>query len=69
MSETKYGKYIITELKPKAVAPWDPVVKPDEIIRMLFLDNSVIKDAFYVETNWTMPPFARESRHRFCRAR
>jgi hypothetical protein len=61
MSETKYGKYIITELKPKIEAPWSPVVKPEELIRMLFLDNSVVKGAFYVECNWTLPPFANKT--------
>ena len=61
MSETKYGKYIITELKPKIEAPWDPVVKPGEVIPLLFLDSSVAKGAFYVECNWTLPPFANET--------
>jgi hypothetical protein len=61
MSETKYGKYIITEIKPKVEAPWTPKFKPDELIPMLFLDDSVIKGAFYVESAWTLPPFAKES--------
>jgi hypothetical protein len=61
MSETKYGKYIITELKPKADAPWTPKFKPDELIPLLYLDNNVIKGAFYVESGWTMPPFAKET--------
>jgi len=62
VSETKYGKYIITEVKKKIEAPWAPVVKPDELIRMLFLDNSVAKGAFYVESAWQLPAFANESR-------
>ena len=61
MPETKYGKYIITELKPKVDAPWTPKFKPDELIPLLYLDNSVIKGAFYVESGWTMPPFAKET--------
>ena len=61
MSETKYGKYIITELKPKIEAPWAPVFTPEELIPMLFLDNSVVEGAFYVESAWTLPPFAKES--------
>ena len=61
MPETKYGKYIITELKPKSMAPWEPVLKPEEIIPLLFLDDSVVKGAFYVECNWTLPPFANKT--------
>jgi hypothetical protein len=61
MAETKYGKYIITELKPKKRGAWEPVVKPGELIPLLYLDSSVVKDAFYVESNWTLPPFAKES--------
>jgi hypothetical protein len=58
--ETKYGKCIITEIKPKIEAPWAPKFKPDELIPMLHLNSSVVKGAFYVETAWTLPPFARE---------
>jgi hypothetical protein len=62
VSQTKYGKYIITETKEKIEAPWSPVVKPDELIRMLFLDSSIVKGAFYVESAWQLPAFANESR-------
>lgn len=58
MLGTKFGKYIITELKPKMRASWEPVVKPEESMPILFLDNSVVKGAFYVESSWTLPPFA-----------
>jgi hypothetical protein len=61
MSETKYGKYIITELKPKVKAPWIPVFTPEELIPVLFMDNSVVEGAFYVESAWTMPPFAEKT--------
>ena len=61
MPESKYGKYIITEVKPKVVAPWDPKFNPDELISMLWLDDTIIKGAFYVETGWTMPPFVRQT--------
>ena len=61
MSETKYGKYIITETIAKEEAPWSPKFKPDELIPMLFLDSRVIDGAFYVESNWTLPAFANES--------
>jgi hypothetical protein len=61
MPESKYGKYIVTELKSKESAAWEPVVKAGELIPLLFLDKSVVKGAFYVESNWTMPPFAEKT--------
>ena len=60
-SESKYAKYIITEVMPKEEAPWAPKFKPDELIPFLWLDNRLIKGAFYVETAWTLPAFAKES--------
>ena len=62
MPETKYGRYIITEVKPKKEAPWTPKFGPDELIPMLHIDSNVIDGAFYVESAWTLPPFADESR-------
>ncbi len=61
MDETKYGKHIITEIKPKKEAPWAPKFKPDELVPMLYLDSSVIDGAFYVDTGWTLPAFANET--------
>jgi hypothetical protein len=61
MAETKYGNYIITERKEKAEAPWTPKFKPDELIPTLFLDSRIIEGAFYVESAWTLPAFAKES--------
>jgi hypothetical protein len=61
MPESKYGQYILTELKPNIKAPWSPKFTPEEITPLLFLDSTVIKGAFYVECNWTLPPFAKES--------
>ena len=61
MPEVKYGKYIITDVIPKEEAPWSPKFKPDELIPMLFLDSRVIEGAFYVDSNWTLPAFAKES--------
>lgn len=63
MSVTKYGKYVITELKPKNEAPWTPVFKPEELTPVLFLDSSVLEGAFYVETAWLWPPFAENQAH------
>jgi len=53
--ETKYGKYIITELKPKAHGPWEPTYRGDELKSMIYLDNDVVKGAFYVEAAWFFP--------------
>ena len=61
MPEIKYSKYIITDVIPKEEAPWAPVFKPDELIPMLFVDSRVIEGAFYVDSNWTLPPFANET--------
>ncbi len=62
MPESKYGKNIITELKPKKRAGWEPKISKEESVPILYLDSSVIKEAFYVETSWTLPPFANEVR-------
>jgi hypothetical protein len=64
MSETKYGKYIITELKepdPEKRAPWAPQFTPEELVHIVCLDSGILEGAFYVATDWTYPPFARES--------
>jgi hypothetical protein len=58
MAGTKYGKYIITEVVHKEEAAWTPVFKPEEYTQMPFVDNRVIKGAFYVETAWFWPPLA-----------
>ena len=60
MTESKYGKYIVTELKQKIVeAPWSPQVAPvakGTGGRLLFLDNEVVAGAFYLECVWIVPP-------------
>jgi hypothetical protein len=61
MAEIKYGKYIIIELKPKVRASWEPKINLEETIPILFLDNSVVKGAFYVESNWKLPAFANKT--------
>ena len=47
MAETKYSKYVITELKPKGHASWEPAYRGDEIKSMLYLDDDVVKGAFF----------------------
>ena len=61
MDESKTGKYIITELKPNfRQAPSDR--SPEDIakaekshLQLLFLDDTVIKGAFYMECVWIWP--------------
>jgi hypothetical protein len=51
MDKTKYGKYIVTELKvPEGYGASE---SPDESrARLLFLDDSVVKGAFYLSAAW-----------------
>ncbi|MBN2059930.1 MAG: hypothetical protein JW882_05880 [Deltaproteobacteria bacterium] len=56
MNTTKYGKYIVTELKPKVIdSSYEPTYRPGEFLNILNLNDSVIKDAFPVSTNWFFP--------------
>lgn len=61
MAESKYGKYIVTELKQNiAKSPWAPA-KPIQRAgkgtggRLLFLDSDVVPGSFYVEAAWSFP--------------
>jgi hypothetical protein len=62
MAETKYGKNIITEVIRKKEAPWTPKFGPEDQIPMMFIDNRVMEGAFYVESAWMLPGFAKETR-------
>lgn len=59
MTDSKYGKYIVTELKRNIVeAPWSPPVSEagkGRGGRVLFLDNEVVPGAFYLECVWILP--------------
>jgi hypothetical protein len=59
MAKSKYGKYIITELKqPKVEAEWSPPITAagkNKGGRVLYLDNNVAPGAFYMECVWVMP--------------
>jgi hypothetical protein len=57
---TKYGKYIVTELKQNILeADWTPKgikgASKGKGGRVLFLDSEVVPGAFYVETVWLYP--------------
>jgi hypothetical protein len=60
MTKTKYGKYIVTELKPDIPAtPWHPKVQPAANGaggRILYLDGEVVPGAYYVDSVWIYPP-------------
>jgi hypothetical protein len=59
MAKTKYGKYIISEMKqPAAEAPWNPPITnagKGKGGRVLFLDSEIMPGAFYMECVWIMP--------------
>ena len=56
MAGLKYEKYIVTEAKPALKLPEyrrkSVEAPPDMRTPLLFLDNEVIKGAFYVEVVW-----------------
>lgn len=55
MAESKYGKYIITEMKPDVILPEfrkKAVFAPDEATFALVLDDDVVKGSLYVECAW-----------------
>lgn len=56
MAETKYGKYIISEPKPKGkTAPWAAPHGPDEVTSIAGMDDDSVKGAFFVVCNWWWP--------------
>ena len=56
MVETKYSKFIITDFhKHENLNPWAPKYRPEDKIPLLFLDGSVITNAFYSECCWFLP--------------
>ena len=59
MAESKYGKYIISELKqPAAEASWSPPLSAagkGRGGRVLFLDSDIVPGAFYTECVWVLP--------------
>src|SRR4030042_3990446 len=55
MAETKYGKYIVTELKKKVTSPYENTIRPEDQTEVLMLDDDVVKGAFVVDTVWFWP--------------
>ena len=55
MDGSKYGKYIITDIKPNLKVPefrGADLTKVDWSTQFLYLDEEVIKDGFYFECIW-----------------
>ena len=61
MAETKYGKYIITELKKKFESPYETKFRPEDQTEILLLDDDVVKGAFVVEAVWFWPARAESA--------
>ena len=57
MAETKYGKYIITNYKERAFNnDWAPVYRPEDKMKLLRLDEDMVKGAkMFVECSWFWP--------------
>jgi hypothetical protein len=56
MEETKYGKYIITEMEmPAEQQSWSAKYRPQDKIDLLHINDDVIKGAFYVQAGWFLP--------------
>jgi hypothetical protein len=64
MSKSKYGEYVISELKlasklsPPRQGPnphYIPKIGEGGRIQLLYLDNSIVKNALYSECVWIMP--------------
>jgi hypothetical protein len=65
MAESKYGKYIVTELKRTIdEAPWSSAPGPvgkGKSGRILYLDDEVVTGAFYMEVDWDFPADLEET--------
>ena len=61
MAESKYGKYIITELKSSSKSSTTRQISPDDIagmkshLKLLYLDDDILQGALYVECVWIWP--------------
>lgn len=55
MAESKYGKYIVTDLKKKFSSPYETTINPEDQTEVLLLDDEVVKGAFVVDTVWFWP--------------
>lgn len=57
-ADTKYGKYIITEPKPAVATPDNLEAQPPDMLRtMTYLDDEVVKGAYYTECSWLLKAY------------
>lgn len=63
MTEFKHGNYIVTEGKQNIPEPpWGGYLSPETTTHMMYLDDDVIKGAFYVEVVWFWPADTAKNR-------
>jgi hypothetical protein len=59
MAESKYGRYIVTELRQNvAIAPWGrqvPIAGKGSGGRILQMDNEAVPGSFYIDCSWILP--------------
>ena len=56
MTESKYGKYIITELKTPEFAPEFVSRYAEFATRILWMDSNVVEGAFQMNCSWYLKP-------------
>jgi hypothetical protein len=55
---SKYGHYIVSEPKASVATPDNLDAQPrDMLINMTYLDNEVVKGAYYTECSWLMKAY------------
>ena len=63
MAEFKHGKYVVTQGKQNIPEPpWGGYLSPESTTHMMYLDNDVIKGAFYLEAVWFWPADTAKNR-------
>jgi len=56
MSESKYGKYIVSELKTKRFTPEFAARYAQWATRVLWMDDQIVDGAFQMNCSWYMRP-------------
>lgn len=56
MPESKYGKHIVTELKPPDISPEYSAEYAKWATRILYLDKNVVDGAFQMNCSWYRKP-------------
>jgi hypothetical protein len=58
MTDSKYGKYIVTELKTDLFSPAAAAQYAEWATRVLWLDENVVEGAFQMNVSWYLKPNA-----------